>query len=201
MFLINVGLRQTTPVLLLGTTSSAVGITLIAWACHTQYTNLTYGMMALTGFGVGLNINPATLHALAYFPDMTAPIICLTSFVHPFGGTITLTIMSTVFNNRSGTNHEDPKSGIVWAFIAVMPIVWLAVLITTFLGNVWIRKDGDHEVVHGSWFWNTVTGRRLEKVRLARTGDVRSLNGNTDIHLKPVAPGASEAGINIEQRR
>ncbi|KAK4119111.1 MFS general substrate transporter [Parathielavia appendiculata] len=201
MFLINVGPRQTIPVLFLGTTSSALGITVLAWACHTEYTNLTYGMMALTGFGVGLNTNPGTLHALAYFPGMTAPITCLTTFAHPFGGTITLTIMSTVFNNRSGPKHENPKSGIVWAFVAVMPIVWLAVFITTFLGNVWIGKNGNHEVIQGSWFWNMLRGKRLERVMMAGARDSGLVDGNGNINLNVVAPRPLEPGIDTERGR
>ena len=168
MAFINAWPRQTVPVLFLGTTTAAVGITVLAYGCHADYLNLIYGMMALTGFGVGINMNPGTLHALAYFPGMTAPITCLTSFAFPFGGTVTLTIMSSVFNNKSGVGHADPRTGIVWAFAAVAPIMWLAVLITTFLGNVWIGKDGNHQVVRGAWFWSLITRKRLEKVTRSR---------------------------------
>ncbi|KAL2128679.1 hypothetical protein VTI74DRAFT_8838 [Chaetomium olivicolor] len=188
MFFINVWPRQTFPVLFLGAAGSAVGITVLAWACHIEYTNLIYGMMALTGWGVGSVFNPATLHGLAYFPGMTAAITCLASFSNPFGGTITLTIMSTVFNNRSGADHSDPKAGIVWAFIAVIPITWTAALLTTFLGNVWIGKDGKHEVVQGIWFWSRLMGKRLERVTMARAEDLHSVDGNSDVQLKAVPP-------------
>ncbi|EAQ83590.1 hypothetical protein CHGG_09994 [Chaetomium globosum CBS 148.51] len=192
MFFINVWPRQTVPVLFLGTISSAVGITVVSWACYTEYVNLIYGMMALAGFGVGVTTNPGTLHALAYFPGMTAPITCLASFANPFGGTITITIMSTVFNNRSGVNHEDPKSGIYWAFIAVIPIMWLSVIITTFLGNVWLGKEGTHQVVHGFWFWNLLRGKRLEKVTMARMEDSGPAGGNGDIGMKTVPRHTAE---------
>lgn len=185
----------------LGTTSAGVGIAVIAWACQTEYLNLIYGMMALTGYGVGLNMNPGMLHGLAYFPGMTAPITCLASFAFPFGGTIALTIMSTVFNNKSGPNHSDPKSGIVWAYVAVVPIVWLAVLITTFLGNVWIGKDGNHEVVHGSWFWSLLTGKKLEKVTMARVDPGGLDDRNGDIGLKVVPQSRVEAQADIERGR
>ncbi|KAG7294164.1 hypothetical protein NEMBOFW57_004233 [Staphylotrichum longicolle] len=201
MFFINVWPRQTIPVLFLGTTSAGVGITVIAWACQTEYLNLIYGMMALTGYGVGLNMNPGMLHGLAYFPGMTAPITCLASFAFPFGGTIALTIMSTVFNNKSGPNHSDPKSGIVWAYVAVVPIVWLAVLITTFLGNVWIGKDGNHEVVHGSWFWSLLTGKKLEKVTMARVDPGGLDDRNGDIGLKAVPRSRVEGQADIERGR
>jgi hypothetical protein len=149
-------------------------------------------MMALTGFGVGLNTNPGTLHALAYFPGMTAPITCLAAFAHPFGGTIAITIMSTVFNNRSGLNHEDPRSGIYWAFISMIPIMWISVLITTLLGNVWLGKEGTHQVAHGFWFWNLLRGKRLEKVTMARMEDSGTAGGNGDIGMKAVSRHIAE---------
>lgn len=192
MFFVNVWPRQTVPVLFLGTISSAVGITVVSWACYTDSVNLIYGMMALTGYGVGLNTNPGTLHALAYFPGMTAPITCLAAFAHPFGGTITITIMSTVFNNRSGLNHEDPRSGIYWAYIAVIPIMWASVFMATFLGNVWLGKEGTHQVVHGFWFWNLLRGKRLEKVTMARMEDSGPAGRNGDIAMKAVPRHTTE---------
>jgi hypothetical protein len=201
MFLMNVWPRQTIPVLTLGSISFSVGMTVIAWACHVEYSNLIYGMMALTGFGVGVSMNPGTLHALAYFPGMTAPITCLSSFTMPFGGTITLTIMSTVFNNRSGTNHADPMTGIVWAYVAVIPFVWLSVLATTFMGNVWIGKDGHHQVIHGAWLWDTLRGKRLEKVTMARMEDNRLAEGYQNVGLKDFPRTRPEAGEDIERGR
>jgi hypothetical protein len=200
MFFANVWPRQTVPVLFLGSISAAVGITVISHACDTGYLNLIYGMMALTGFGVGVNMNPATLHALAYFPGMTAPITCLSSFAFPFGGTITLTIMSTVFNNRSGENHMDPKSGIVRAYISVIPIMWLSVVATSFLGNVWLGKDGNYEVVHGSWFWGVLRGKKLKKVTVARMEDTRSIEGNGEAEARTVAPSRAEPRTDVERR-
>ncbi|KAL2020298.1 hypothetical protein VTK56DRAFT_8526 [Thermocarpiscus australiensis] len=193
MFLINVWPRQTLPALLLGTTSSAVGITVLPWACQAERASTIYGMMALAGFGVGMNFNPGSLHGLAYFPGMTAPITCLISFAQPFGGTIALTIMSTVFNNRSGANHADPKTGIVWAYIAMIPIMWLAVLLTTFLGNVWVRKDGKHDVFHGAWLWNLLRGERLERVTMARVDDSDNVHEKAGAALKTVVPSIREA--------
>ncbi|KAL2174928.1 uncharacterized protein P884DRAFT_229496 [Thermothelomyces heterothallicus CBS 202.75] len=201
MFFMNVRPRQTLPSLMLGTTCSAVGISVVAWACHTDYTNLIYGMMALTGFGVGLTINPGTLHALAYVPGMTAAISCLSAFCIPFGGSITLTIMTTVFNNRSGPDHQDPRTGIVWAFISVMPIMWLAVLITTFLGNVWLGKDGNHELVREVWFWNTLRGRRLERVKVARMEDAGAVGSKGDINMDVVRQHGVMPKTDVEQGR
>jgi len=144
-----------------------VGITVLAWAISAQQTNTIYGMMALTGYGVGIRLSPASMHGLAYFPASTAAITSLFSFAIPFGGMIALTTMSTVFNNKSET---DPKDGITWAFVSVIPFVWLCLFLTTFLGNVWVRKEGDHEVVNGAYFWSLFTRKTLQKERRMRDG-------------------------------
>ncbi|KAK4204501.1 major facilitator superfamily domain-containing protein [Triangularia verruculosa] len=176
MFWINVWPRQTFPALFLGTATSAVAISVLPYACWTEKTSVIYGMMALAGFGVGINTNPGSLHGLAYFPQMTAAITCIVTFAVPFGGTIALTIMSTVFNNRSGTNHAEPKTGIFWGFISLIPLMWLSVLLTTCLGNVWVGKEGAHELIHGVWLWNLVRGRKPKRVRMASTGDEYGLD-------------------------
>ncbi|KAK0624945.1 major facilitator superfamily domain-containing protein [Bombardia bombarda] len=185
-FFINLWPGQTLPCLILGGVTSAVGVTVLAWATHARNTSVIYGMMALTGYGVGMRFNPGSLHGLAYFPGMTAAISCLVSFALPFGGTLTLTLMSTVFNNRSGPNQSDPKSGIMWAFISIIPIVWIGVFVTLFLGNVWILKDGaGHEVVHGPWLWSLLTGRRLERVKIV---EHQGPAGEGEIMMQGVGP-------------
>jgi hypothetical protein len=125
-------------------------------------------MMALVGFGIGSRMNPASLHGLAYFPTMTAQISSLVSFALPFGGLVGLTIMSTVFTNTSGKAEMDPRGGIMWAFIAMIPFMWIAVVLTTFLGNVWILKEGGHEVVRGAYLWSFVTRKKLVRERRDR---------------------------------
>lgn len=178
MFSSNVWPRQTFPAIFLGTITSAVGITVLAWAVHASKTNVIYGMMALVGHGVGIRMNPASLHGLAYFPAMTATITCLGAFAIPFGGLVGLTTMSTVFTNKSGAGEDGSKDGIMWAFIAIIPFMWLSVLLTTFLGNVWLLKEGKHEVVKGAFFWSLITRRKLVKERRDRgeaSEDIREL--------------------------
>lgn len=192
MFSSNVWPRQTLPALLLGSITSSVGITVLAWAVHAAKTNVIYGMMALVGHGVGIRMNPASLHGLAYFPTMTAQISCLVSFAVPFGGLVGLTIMSTVFTNKSGESQLDPQLGIMWAFIAMMPIMWLSVFLTTLLGNVWIRKEGGHEVVNGAYLWSFVTRKKLDRERrdreqehdLAGFGNERKEDGHIEQGLR-----------------
>lgn len=168
MFASNVWPRQTFPTLLLGSITSACGITILSWAIDKDQTNVLYGMMALTGHGVGMRLNPGVLHGLAYFPTMTAAISCIVSFALPFGGTVALTLMGTVFNNKTGTTTDSVKDGIRWAFVSLIPFMWLCVILTTFLGNVWILKSGDHEVVNGAHFWSLITGRRLAREKRTR---------------------------------
>lgn len=132
----NVWPRQTLPALLLGGVTSSVGITGLAWAVHAENKNVIYGMMALVGHGVMVRTNPGCLHGLAFFPTMTASILCLVSFATPFGGLVGLTIMSTVFTNKSGVSQQDPKRGITWAFIAIIPFMWLCLFLTTLTYSV-----------------------------------------------------------------
>lgn len=194
MFSVNVWPRQTVYPLLLGGITSAVGITVLAWAVHARNTNLVYGMMALTGHGVGIRLSPASMHGLAYFPGSTAAITCLFSFAMPFGGMIALTLMSTVFNNKSGSSDVDATSGIMWAFVAVIPFMWLCVLSTTFLGNVWVNKEGDHEVAKGAYLWSLATRKRL--IREKRTRDGAGFGGvivrtDTEMAVSGEPPKAS----------
>ncbi|EPS26760.1 hypothetical protein PDE_01699 [Penicillium oxalicum 114-2] len=171
MFSSNVWPRQTLPALILGSITSAVGITVLAWAIHAAQTNTIYAMMALVGHGVGMRMNPASLHGLAYFPQLTAQISCLVSFAIPFGGLVGLTIMSTVFTNKSGLDQADARQGVVWAFISMMPPMWLSVLLTALLGNVWLRKEGGHEVVDGVYLWNCIARKPLIREKRERESE------------------------------
>lgn len=181
MFCVNVWPRQTVYPLLLGGITSAVGVTVLAWAVNARNTSLVYGMMALTGHGVGIRLSPASMHGLAYFPGSTAAITCLFSFAVPFGGMIALTLMSTVYNNKSGNADANAKAGIMWAFVALIPFMWLCVLLTTFLGNVWVNKEGDHEVVNGAYLWSFITRKKLFKEKRTRDGaSSGSILGRTD---------------------
>jgi hypothetical protein len=164
----NVWPRQTLLSLVFGSIASAVGITVLGRAVDTGNLNLIYAMMALTGFGVGMRLNPGTVHGLAYFPTRTAVITCMVTFAMPFGGTVALTFMFSVFNNKTGPEKDDIKSAVSWAFVSLMPFMWLCVVLSTFLGNVWILKDGGHEVVNEPYLWGLVTGRKMVRERKTR---------------------------------
>lgn len=161
--------RQTIWPIMLGSIACATGITVLAWAISSDELNTVYGMMALSGFGVGIRMSPATIHGLAYFPANTAAIECIFAFAFPFGGTVGLTIMNSVFNNKVGTapTSVNAKGAIMYAFYAIVPFMWLCVILATFLGNTWINEDGKHEIVNGAYLWSLVTRKQL--VRETRT--------------------------------
>lgn len=117
---------------------------MLGWAMYTGHTGTIFGMMALTGVGSGLRFMAAPLHGVGQFRQDRATVIGLLTVSIPFGGTIGLTIMSTVFNNISGLEanadfshfrdagpdlggelKEKARMGIVWAFVATTPILFL----------------------------------------------------------------------------
>jgi hypothetical protein len=196
IMLCNVYPRQTFAPLFLGSIIEAIGITVLAWALNQGHAPTIYGMMGLTGAGTGLRFMPGSLHGIAFFPNHIASVIALTSFAVPFGGTLAMTIMDTVFNNkanlqpdsssasnlpsgsspRSGVSfsnfiesistlppeeqaaiHETAKKGIVWAFIAILPFMWLCVVAAAFLGNVKITRNRKTDEQGGTDFSENVT--------------------------------------------
>lgn len=56
------------------------------------------------------------------------------------------------------------------AYYAIVPFMWLCVILATFLGNTWINKDGNHEVVNGAYLWSLVTCKHLIRETRTRGG-------------------------------
>jgi hypothetical protein len=130
-------------------------------------------MMVLAGAGTGLRLMPVNLHTAGVWPEKIAPAMSLMRFALPFGGTLGLTIMGSVFNNRlssksSGSGdmggldvHDGAsleyiaglpgpeqeairtagKEAIMWAFIAIMPVIGLSLATGLVMGNVWIKPE------------------------------------------------------------
>ncbi|KAE8449250.1 hypothetical protein EG329_008417 [Mollisiaceae sp. DMI_Dod_QoI] len=162
MLMCNFYPRQTFTPLFLGSIIEATGITVLTWALHQGHKATIYGMMALTGAGTGMRFMPNSLHGIGFFPNNIASVIALTSFAVPFGGTLSMTIMGSVFNNKAGlstsamssytsstndlseaakTSIQDAaKRGVVWAFISILPLMWICVFAAAMLGNVQITK-------------------------------------------------------------
>lgn len=123
--------------LFLGSTIEAVGLGLLAWAMSTGHVASIYGMVAFSGVGTGLRFMPGTLHAVGFFPENIASIVSFMGIAMPFGGAVALTIMTTVYNNLAA---QDPKMAMVWAFVAICPLMGICILCAACLGNVRIVK-------------------------------------------------------------
>ena len=100
MFLCNITPRQTFFPLLTGSVIEAVGIAVLAYACSKRTKGLVNGMLALSGIGTGLRFMPVVLHAAGIWPTRIAAVLSLMSFMIPFGGTLGIAMMGSVFTNK-----------------------------------------------------------------------------------------------------
>lgn len=189
----NIFPRQTFFPLTLGAVLSTLGLAVISYAISTENTSLLSGMMVVTGAGIGLRLVPSSLHTVGVWPERIAPAMSLMQVSLPFGGTIGLTIMTSVFNNKFGDSaavqglgdggtplnvHDQSslsmldglsaaaqeairaagKDAIMWAFIAILPIMGVSLLTGLIMGNVWVNvvEDGGEarsEVIHVPYLW------------------------------------------------
>lgn len=158
---------------------------------------------------------PSTLHAAGVWPHRIAAALSVLEFAEPFGGTLGIAIMGSVFNNKfssgiasvgvgsagdvsaqdvahGGTRSLEfidslpshvqkmvrlsGKDAIMWAYIAIMPILGISVFTGMFLGNVWIKPKsqpigsgngtqhegkGQSEVVHVPYLYAVFKVRLL----------------------------------------
>ncbi|KAL4730246.1 hypothetical protein ACLX1H_002279 [Fusarium chlamydosporum] len=191
-FLCNRWPRMTFPSVFLGTLTESVGLGVLAWAIWADELSVIYGMMAVIGCGSGLRFMASPLHGIGIFRHLRASVIGLMAVAVPFGGTIGLTIMSAVFNNISGlgSNSENfsqvqsesgganqesihqAKMGVVWAFVAITPLVALSFPISWCIGTVKLGQgppgeDGPTDiVVKGSYLLKLLRGQ--EKLRVEK---------------------------------
>jgi hypothetical protein len=100
MYMCNVRPAQTFLPLTLGTLEETVGLAVLTWAVSTRNTNVVTGMLVLAGAGTGSRFMPASLHMAGVWPERIASAMSLMRFAMPFGGTLGLTIMGSVFNNK-----------------------------------------------------------------------------------------------------
>ncbi|QUC24024.1 uncharacterized protein UV8b_08265 [Ustilaginoidea virens] len=194
--------RMTFPTLFFGTLTEAVGLSILVWAMYIQHLPTVFGMMIMVGIGVGLRFMVAPLHGIAIFKNHRAALIGLMAIATPLGGTVCLTIMSTVFNNTSGLDYkhgdfsesqngtgpaaekaiQDAKMGVVWAFVAIVPFMALSFLSCFLIGNV---KLGDRSAVDDDegnlnviftkpYFWTWLRGEGAEAEQEA----IRLQSGN-----------------------
>lgn len=107
MYTCNIWPRQTFWPLWVGSLIEATGIGTLIWATAARSVAGVNVMMAIAGVGTGIRFMPIILHATAIWPQHTATMISLMDFCVPFGGTIAIAIMSTVFSNKLSTGLED----------------------------------------------------------------------------------------------
>jgi len=100
MFICNVWPAQTFFPLTFGTVEETVGLAVLTWAVSTRNIPVVNGMMILAGAGTGSRLMPSALHIAGVWPEQIAPAMSLMRFALPFGGTLGLTIMGSVFNNK-----------------------------------------------------------------------------------------------------
>ncbi|KAM0426497.1 hypothetical protein ACHAPT_008188 [Fusarium lateritium] len=185
--------RQTWHPIMLGAVVEAIGLGVLAWASWKEHDPTVYGMMVLTGVGVGIRLMPVPLHGMAYFPKRIAAVISLMEVSDPFGGTLGLTIMTTVLNNVAGVGdigdsagydftefshmseqemedlRQRAKKGIVLAFVAIFPFMVLCVVASAFIGNVYISTNSSNEdeqtniIYQGVFFWSWVRGKQIDE--------------------------------------
>lgn len=112
MFICNVWIRQTFWPLFLGTVIETTGIAVLCYAVKQRQEILVNVMMAIAGVGTGMRFMPSNLHLAGMFRDRLAPAYSMLRFALPFGGTLALTIMGSVFQNKmadvfssTGTNN------------------------------------------------------------------------------------------------
>lgn len=112
MYLCNVRPAQTFPPLTLGTILETLGLALLTWATYTQQTGLINGMLVLAGAGTGLRFMPCSLHVSGIWPQKIASGMSLMRFALPFGGTVGLTIMGSVFSNKLAAAAAGSGGGV-----------------------------------------------------------------------------------------
>jgi hypothetical protein len=100
MFICNVWPAQTYFPLTIGSVEETVGFAVLTWAVSTRNVHVVNGMMVLAGAGTGSRLMPSALHMAGVWPEHIAPAMSLMRFALPFGGTLGLTIMGSVFNNK-----------------------------------------------------------------------------------------------------
>jgi hypothetical protein len=215
--------RATFPALFFGSIVEATGMSVLTWALYNGNVATIFGMMGLTGCGTGMRFMPGSLHGIGFFPNNLASVMAMAGFAIPFGGTISMTIMDTVFNNKAGVPassgkpssttssstyisalppeaqdaaRHKAKMGIVYAFVAMLPFMWLCVLAASCLGNVRItrRKKVDEE--GRTDFSENVTEHSYLAGLFARMFGKKG-TGDVGEEEKAVAPGAKgETGEN-----
>ncbi|ETN38365.1 uncharacterized protein HMPREF1541_06400 [Cyphellophora europaea CBS 101466] len=108
MFMCNVNPRQTFWPLLLGSVVETAGLSALTYATKNADHTLVNAMMAIAGFGTGIRLMPESLHLAGMFRNRLAPAYSMLRFAMPFGGTLALTVMGAVFQNKMAAYFGNP---------------------------------------------------------------------------------------------
>jgi MFS family permease len=100
IFLCNVAPRQTFWPLFIGTIVETAGFAALTYAVKSMNHTLVNVMMVIAGFGTGIRLMPENLHLAGMFRNRLAPAYSMLRFAMPFGGTLALTVMGAVFQNK-----------------------------------------------------------------------------------------------------
>lgn len=111
MFMCNIFPRQTFYPLFLGSVVEATGFSVLAYATKVRNSTLVSVFLAIAGGGSGIRFVPNTLHAAGIWRDRIAAVMSLMDFALPFGGTLAIAIMSSVFYNKFTAAIESLNVG------------------------------------------------------------------------------------------
>ncbi|GLA60229.1 hypothetical protein AtubIFM54640_000676 [Aspergillus tubingensis] len=185
--------RQTFFPLLLGAVLSTVGLSVVAYAISAQKTSLLSGMVVITGAGVGLRLMPSSLHTVGIWPERIAPAMSLMQVSLPFGGTLGLTIMTSVFNNKFG--HSSAITGLegTGSSLNVHDTNSLA-----FLDNLPVAvQDSVHMAAKDAIMWAFISIIPIIGLSLITT----TIMGNVWVNVRAKNDGEHAGGNNTEDGR
>ncbi|GLB15087.1 hypothetical protein AtubIFM61612_004896 [Aspergillus tubingensis] len=185
--------RQTFFPLLLGAVLSTVGLSVVAYAISAQKTSLLSGMVVITGAGVGLRLMPSSLHTVGIWPEQIAPAMSLMQVSLPFGGTLGLTIMTSVFNNKFGRSSAITGLEGTGSSLNVHDTNSLA-----FLDNLPAAvQDSVHMVAKDAIMWAFISIIPIIGLSLITT----TIMGNVWVNVRAKEDGEHTGGNNIEDGR
>jgi hypothetical protein len=107
----NVYPRQTIWPLLLGTAVETGAVGALSWAISARRKTAMDVLISVAGFGTGIRFMPENLHLKGMYRDRIAVNLGLLSFAGPFGGTIALTVMGSVFQNKMSAYFAAGSGG------------------------------------------------------------------------------------------
>lgn len=108
IFMVNNTPAQTFWPLLMGSVVETAGIAALAYATKQAHRTLVNVMMAIAGFGTGIRFMPSSIHLAGQYRNRLAPTYSMLRFAMPFGGTLALTVMGAVFQNKMAAYFGDP---------------------------------------------------------------------------------------------